>query len=69
MLKHLLNAYEAHLRLVVVLSLKMLLGVFSSAIKKVKHLSLLVFKVVSVYLKFALHLEPLALKGKVNFIK
>ena len=47
----------------------MLLGVASSTIKKVKHFSLFVFVVVSVYLKFALHLKLLALKGGISSIR
>jgi len=68
MLKHLLNAYEAHLRLVIVAGLEVLLGIVSSAIEEVKHFGLLVFVVVSVYPKFALHLELPALKGGISSI-
>jgi len=47
----------------------MLLGVASSTIKEVKHFSLLVFVVISIHLKFALHLKLLALKGRISSIR
>ena len=69
MLNHLLNTGKAHLRLIVVAGTEVLLGISSSAVKKVKHPGFLVFKMVSVYLEFFLNLELLALEGRVNSIR
>jgi len=46
-----------------------LISITSSTIKEVKHFSLFVFVVVSVYLEFALHLKLLALKGGISSIR
>jgi len=43
--------------------------VASSTIKEVEHFSLFVFEIVSVHLKFPLHLQPLAFKSGISSIR
>jgi len=68
-LDYFLEGSEAYRRIIVVAGFEMFLGISFSVVENVEHFSFFVFEVVSVYFKLLLHLELLALKGRISSVR
>jgi len=68
-LYYLINRYKLDRGVVLKLGLKVLLGVPSSLTKEVEYFSFFRKEIVIVNTELSLYLNPLILKGRVNFIR
>jgi hypothetical protein len=65
MLYYLINKYKADRRIILKFSLKVILGIFYSLTKEVKHLGFFKEKIVVVNIEFSLYLDPPIFKSRV----
>ena len=69
MLEHLIGRYKSDRGLILKFGLKVILGIFCSLTKDIKHFGFIRGEIVIINAEFSLYLDPLILKGKVYSIR
>jgi hypothetical protein len=67
-LDHFLSSSEAYKRIIVIVGFEVFLGISFSMVKDIEHFVFLVLKIVGIPLELPLHLELLALEGRIDYI-